>query len=146
MPELKPFTKYVCPDDTGQLGHSSIWTGAYNVERTKRPTDGVCICGAEMVDEASTADGHRYRLVFESIDPHEAAEYEALRGKAVWPALTAEQWERLSWHEVSKEDDVPGAITSQYERLRLWAETHEQPIRSVQLFKSEARSWQAVDG
>lgn len=47
---LKPYTKYVCPDDTGELSHSSQWTGAYHpANRSLR--DHLCVCGAEFVEE-----------------------------------------------------------------------------------------------
>lgn len=134
MPELKPFTKYVCPIGEGQYGHSSTWTGAYLGPH--RDTDGFCICGAEFVEEASTRDGHRYRLVFETIDPHQAAGLEERHGRGVWQQLDERTWAALSWHETSREADTPGAITAQYENLKAWAESHEQPIRNVQLLKA----------
>lgn len=139
---LKPFTKYICPIGHGQLGHSSIWTGAYDVERTKRPSDGICICGAEMVEEASTQDGHRYRLLFETIDPHQAETFEQHYGTAIWRNLNDVEWGALSWHEVSREADTPSEITAQYENLLAWAESHEQPIRNVRLERSAASAWE----
>lgn len=47
---LKPYTKYVCPTDDGEQGHSSRWTGAYSPE-LRRPDDKLCVCGAEFVEE-----------------------------------------------------------------------------------------------
>lgn len=138
---LKPFTKYICPVGGMRLGHSSHWTGAYE---HPRPGDGSCVCGAELVDEESTKDGQRYRLTFESIDPHQAAGMEAQYGKGVWPTLSDASWAALSWHEVSREADAPGDITAQYESLLAWAETREQPIRNVRLLRSAATAWEPV--
>lgn len=136
MPELKPMTRYICPVGAGRYGHSSIYTGAYDVERLKRPSDGTCICGVDLVEESATKDGHRYRLVWESIDPHQAAGLEQRHGKGVWKQLDERTWDALSWHETSREADTPGEITAQHDTLLAWAESHEQPIRNVQLLQA----------
>lgn len=140
MPEtIKPFTNYVCPVGGLSLGHSSLWTGAYAHPRER---DGICMCGEPMVED--TPDGFRYRVEFESIDPHEAAEYEALRGPGVWRSLTDEQWERLSWHPVSREADTLAGVKDQAATLTEWADTHEQPIRNVRLLRSAVDAWEPV--
>ena len=145
MPEIKPFTKYICPNGNGQLGHSSLYSGSYDVERLKSDRDGWCICGAEMVEEDSTKDGHRYRLTFDTIDPHQAEQLEYQYGPKIWPTLTDQQWAMLRWHPVSKTADTPGAITEQYRNLVMWERTHEQPIRNVRLERSVTNAWESVD-
>lgn len=137
---LKPYTNYVCPNDAGGLGHKSTWTGAY-----LRPesSDGRCICGAEMVEVVDT--GERYRLEFESIDPHQAAAMEQRYGRDVWFGLSDDEWEELAWHPVTRESsgcDSKG-VFNQYATLREWANSHEQPIRNVRLLRS-GTSWDPV--
>jgi len=141
MSDLAPFTNYICPNGRG-VAHLTLWTGAYLVPK---PGDGICICGEVMVDEASTADGWRYRLEWESVDPHEAAALEKEYGSGIWQRLAAGQWDALSWHPVSREHGVPGSIHQQFLNLKAWAESHEQPVRNVRLLRSAAQSWAVVD-
>lgn len=61
---LKPYTSYVCPNDTG-LGHSSVWSGAQNVPELRRPNDDRCTCGAQYVEE----DREVWRLSWEYVSP-----------------------------------------------------------------------------
>lgn len=135
---LKPYTNYVCPNDAGGLGHKSTWTGAY---LRPGPHDDHCICGAEMVEVVDT--GERYRLEFESIDPHQAAAMEQRYGSGVWQTLAPEQWEGLSWYPVTKESSSYGEVCNQYGTLRVWAEAHEQPIRNLRLLRSGS-TWEPV--
>lgn len=137
---LKPYTNYVCPNDAGGLGHKSTWTGAY---LRSVPHDDLCICGAEMVELVDT--GERYRLEFETIDPHQAAAMELRYGPGVWLTLSDDEWKALSWHPVTRESsgcDGKG-VFNQYATLRGWAETHEQPIRNVRLLRS-GTAWEPV--
>lgn len=137
---LRAFTKYICPVGHGQLGHSSIWTGAYE---HPMPSDAFCMCGETLVTEESTKDGHRYRLTFESIDPVQAATFEQHYGPAIWRNLSDREWDNLLWHEVSREADAPGDIEAQYRNLLMWERTHEQPIRNVRLERAVAvTSWE----
>lgn len=138
MTDIKPFTNYVCSVGPHAYGHKSLWTGAY-----QRPeaSDGSCVCGAPMVEEVD--DGTRWRVEFESIDPHHAAEYEALRGSGVWRSLTDDEWDRLSWHPVSREDASESSIRAQYEALSAWAESREQPIRNVRMSRHVGQ-WEPV--
>jgi hypothetical protein len=140
---LKPFTSYVCPVGAGQLGHSSLWTGAYR-EANQRASDGTCMCGAEMIEEAATRDGSVYRLEFETCDPLHASRVEAERGRGVWPFLSAEEWEALPWYPASRESDAPAGLMAQYRTLQGWAATREQPIRNVRLMKAAAPTWTEV--
>ncbi len=135
-PVLKPHTLYICPTGNGNLGHSSIWTGAYNKPGDR---DGTCICGEEMVEEVK--DGSRYRLEWESVDPWFASEQEALFGKYVWASTPSEAWTTFPWHPVSRESESRSSIEAQYRRLKAWAESHQQPIRNVRLLRS-ATSWE----
>jgi hypothetical protein len=96
-----------------------------------------------MVEE--TSDGYRYRLEWESINPHQADEYERLRGKGVWPTLTEDVWGRLSWHPVARESDTRDGVQDQFATLARWADSHEQPIRNVRLSRSVATSWVPFD-
>jgi hypothetical protein len=136
--QLKPFTTYRCPNDSGGLGHKSTWTGAY---RKPGPYDGVCVCGAEMVEASD--DGTRWRLEFESIDPYQAADIELTFGKGIWPRMSDAQWASLSWHPVSKEGTELG-LRDQHRTLKEWATTHEQAIRNVRLLRS-ALAWTEMD-
>jgi hypothetical protein len=138
MPDLKPFTQYRCPVGGGSLGHSSIWTGAYKPPHNTH--DGTCVCGAEMVEDSE--DGTRYRLEWESIDSHQAADIELMFGKGIWPKMPEGQWDALSWHPVSKEGTELG-LRDQYQTLKKWAESHKQPIRNVRLLKA-AIAWSEV--
>ncbi|WP_402465696.1 hypothetical protein [Isoptericola aurantiacus] len=70
---LKPYTSYVCPNDTGR-GHSAIWTGAH-LPANRTPTQHLCDCGAEFIEE----DRETWRLTWEMQTP-----------------------DRPDWHTVSK--------------------------------------------
>lgn len=62
---LKPYTRYVCPESSGgMLGHSGIWTGAYQPEGRRR-SDNKCACGATLVEE----DTEQWRLSWEKVSP-----------------------------------------------------------------------------
>ena len=61
---LKPYTSYICPNDTGR-GHSSVWSGAQNVPELRKPTDDRCICGAQLVEE----DREVWRLSWQYVSP-----------------------------------------------------------------------------
>lgn len=135
MTMLKAFTRYRCSKGCG----ASRWTGAYTLPKE---TDSECYCGGTMTEEVS--DGFRYRVEFESIDPHQAAELEARLGKGVWPLLSDEQWEALSWHPVSREAEFIGEIEDQATNLAAWAASHEQPIRNVRLLRSANPGWGPV--
>lgn len=142
---MKPYTNYVCPVGAGRVGHSSLWTGEHRPE-LRRDNQGVCICGVELVEEASMRDGYRYRLEWESIDTHQADAMEQAHGTGVWQRLDSAQWDSLSWHRSHRETDSPLDIEAQYERLTSWAETHEQPVRNVRLLRSVAvaAEWEAI--
>ena len=138
---LKPFTHYYCSVGGARLGHSGHYTGAY---RDPHPRDEFCICGAPMAEE--TPDGFNYRVVFESINPHVAAEMVARYGKGVWPTLSDEQWAALPWTQpIVSEDKALPVLQSQYENLKRDAETHEQPIRNVQFLESKASDWTPIE-
>lgn len=141
---LKPFTSYVCPLGSGKIGHSGMYTGSYE-PRLRRETDGICICGEPMIPELSMRDGLIYRLEFETINPSQAESMERERGRGVWGLLTYEEWDALSWHQVSRESDLPN-LKDQAATLRRWAETHEQPIRNVSLLSAAAPTWQPAKG
>jgi hypothetical protein len=135
MAMLKPFTDYHCSNNCGH-GH---YTGAGHLIKEG---DDKCYCGGTMVTDES--DGFRYRLEFESISPHQAAEMVARYGKDVWPTLTDEQWASLEWHPVSKEAEFLREIQDQHGRLQSWAVTHGQPIRNVRLSRATANAWESV--
>jgi vancomycin resistance protein YoaR len=73
-----------------------------------------------------------YRLSWESPSPHECAVIEAQYGHDVWPTYN---WESIfSWHRTEKITDDASA---QYNTLKAWAKTREQPIRNVRLEQRE---------
>ena len=59
--KLKPYTSYVCPSGGG-TGHSSRYTGAYDMGELRSPTDHVCICGLDLVEE----DNESWLLSYET--------------------------------------------------------------------------------
>ena len=67
MTDLKPRTRYHCPVGVASdgYGHSSLYTGDYS---SPRDGDGVCICGAQMVE--TIADG-LHVLTWEMIGPYD---------------------------------------------------------------------------
>lgn len=62
---LEPYTRYVCPNDTGR-GHSSCWSGSQDVPELRTPTGNLCICGSQYVKE----DDEEWKLSWEMKDPH----------------------------------------------------------------------------
>ncbi len=134
---LKPYTNYVCSSGSG-YGHQTTWTGAY---RFPRESDGICVCGAPMVEDVD--DGHRYRVQFETIDPFTAADYEARRGQQVWRKLSDQEWDQLPWHPVVREDKSRRSIEEQHRNLLAWAEARDQPIRHVEISRSVS-SWEPL--
>lgn len=133
---LKPFTNYNCTTGCRKYGR---YTGAY---RDPKPSDEYCPCGALLTED--TPDGHRYRVEFESISPHQAAEMEARYGKGVWPTLSDEEWDGLSWCPVSREDASLHSIENQYKDLRQSADSRRQPIRNVRMLRTKS-TWEAVN-
>jgi hypothetical protein len=113
---LKPYTRYICPNDTGHGGHSSHWTGIRNpaVSTTR---DGYCMgCGAVMVEEVK--DGTRWRV-----------EFEADTG--------------FGWHNIVNETESERDARSQVIGLRQ-QEAEGEPVRFIGLSKSGS-AWEAVD-
>jgi len=133
----KAFTKYECASKATGLGHSSVWTGA-------RPSDKdeTCLCGQPLI--AVVPDGFRYKVEFESISPHQAAEMEARYGPSIWALLSNEQWDSLDWCPVVSDQSAPNVLRDQYQRLLEWAKTREQPIRNVRFFQSKDSEWEEV--
>ena len=66
------------------------------------------------------------------------AEVESARGELVWPTLSYLEWEALPWRPVENVTDDEALARAQYQRLRDWADTHAQPIRSVQVMADAA--------
>lgn len=136
---MKPFTHYICSVGGVGMGHKSMYTGA---NRDPSPHDEVCICGAAMIEEVS--DGYEYRVVFESIDPFVAGEMQARNGRDIWKRLSDVEWAALPWRPpIISKDRGLAALTEQFKTLKLWAETHEQPIRNVQFQKRQDSEWLA---
>ena len=135
---LKPFTNYECA--SGLIGgHTGLYTGAHQ-QPSKR--DETCICGQPMVEVVP--DGYRYKVEFETISPHQAAEMEAMYGRDIWPKLNDVEWNALQWHPVTNEQGSPNSMRDQYKRLLMWAETREQPIRNVKFLRSQTSEWEEV--
>lgn len=141
LERLEPMTSYVCSTGlSGTLGHGSLWSGG----QRPSPEDHLyCCCGAPYMKEV--VSDARYRVQFETIAPHQAAEAEARYGHDVWAHLLAAQWESLAWSPVISEKDSERSARLQYDGLRDWAETHEQPIRNVQLARSTVGAWETLN-
>jgi hypothetical protein len=105
---LKPYTRYICPDDTGQ-GHSTLYTGALN-PAVRMTRDGYCTCGERQVEEVD--DGTRWRLS--------------------WEMDTG-----AGWHPVVKETSSERDARSQAEGLERLAAEGEL-IRNVRLERAHA--------
>lgn len=70
----------------------------------------------------------QYRLAWESPSLIDCETAEAQYGEHVWPRF---DWDSLtSWHRTEKITDNPW---QQYNQLKAWAESREQPIRNVTL-------------
>ena len=76
-----------------------------------------------------------YRLSWEGIGAFNAADMETLHGPKVWPTLSDADWEALPWQQPTVKIDTDP--WQQFNTLRRWAETHEQPIRKVRLEQRE---------
>ena len=113
---LKPYTRYICPNDTGR-GHSSLWAGALN-PAVRSIHDGYCICGAVMVEEVK--DGTRWRVEFE-----------------------ADTYDGRGWHRITNETESERDARSQVRGLRE-QEAQGEPVRFLSLSRS-ATAWEAVD-
>ena len=136
----KPYTTYECASGSTGLGHSSVYTGASPSNRTD-----LCACGEPLVEVVP--DGFRYKVVFESISPFQAAEMVSRYGKGVWRTLTDAQWEALEWtRPITSDSSTPNVLRDQYRTLVAWAESHEQPIRNVHFFKAQEQeaSWKEL--
>lgn len=87
-------------------------------------------------------DDERFRLEFETVSPMTWPA--AYRGDE--PAVRPEACPDGMWHPVSREasgGDIPG-IKDQYAMLKQWADTGEQLIRNVHLYRSSAPFWEEV--
>jgi hypothetical protein len=134
----KAFTNYECASGNVGLGHSSLYTGARPSER-----DDNCLCGQPLVEVV--ADGYRYKVVFESVSPHQAAELKAQYGRGIWPRLSDEEWESLKWlPPVTSEQGSANVLRDQYKRLLDWSRTREQPIRNVKFFRAQGSEWEEI--
>ena len=128
VPRLKTYTKYECPTGAGQLGHSSVWTGALGCGQG--PRDHLCSCGEPYVEVVE--DGNTYRVTFETIDPFMVDHWKATRDDDLY-----------EWHTATRDSTDKGSIQRQHDQLELWAMTRVEPIRNVQMFVA-ATSWEPV--
>jgi hypothetical protein len=141
---LKPYTKYVCPNDGGGLGHSSMWSGAL-VPQGRTRSDGWCIGGAQMVEE-SAAHPDIYRLTWENVRLGELWRYsnaDPALFKNTTQIVPNSQIPDEHWQETSKETNNPW---DQYQRLRSWADADTGFVRNVRLERqvTEPR-WEPVE-
>lgn len=95
-----------------------------------------------------TATITEYRLSWESPDPWACSATEDAYGKDCWPRVV---WDELpGWHRTEVKFLEGSDRMGQYETLKRWAETREQPIRNVVLERREVdltdEGWEAVDG
>lgn len=70
-----------------------------------------------------------FRLSWEAIAPHRAAAIEDTLGRGCWPDLP---WDDFEWRATSVEF-TGNERMGQYQTLKRWADTREQPIRNVRL-------------
>lgn len=75
---------------------------------------------------------HEYRLSWDMPDITRVAEVEERYGKDVWSVLEWDDLDLGRWHEVVVLFTGETRM-DQYNRLKIWAETKEQPIRNVRL-------------
>lgn len=141
---LKPYTKYICPNDAGGLGHSALYAGALNPAVRSR-LDGWCICGAQMVEEA-VLHTSLHRLSWESVGLGELWRYsnaDPALYKNTMQTVPNSQIPDEHWRPVSKEDVNPWA---QYRTLKAWADADTGFVRNVRLERqvSEPR-WEPVE-
>lgn len=128
----KPYTEYECASGNTGLGHSSLWTGAYPSNSRE-----LCCCGEPLVEV--TDDGYRYKVVFESISPIQAAAMQEQYGRGIWAKLTDAEWDALQWlPPITSDGKSPNTLRQQYKSLLQWAESHEQPIRNVHFYRTVA--------
>jgi len=136
--EQKPYTQYECASGHTGLGHSSLYTGAYPSNRSNH-----CACGQPYVEVVP--DGFQYKVVFESIDPFQAAEMVERRGKSVWMKLTEREWSTLRWlPPITSTSGSANSLRGQYLRLLEDSHTHEQPIRNVHFYRAAENTWEPV--
>jgi hypothetical protein len=127
---LKPHTKYVCPNRTG-YGHSALWAGALNPAVRSR-SDGWCICGAQMVEEAKLHT-EMYRLSWEMVGSTHLWRYcnaNPTFYKNTTQIVPNSQIPDEHWHGVSREDSNPW---QQYHALKAWADADTGFVRNVRL-------------
>lgn len=81
-----------------------------------------------------------YRLSFDTIDAN-MIDYCAFQyGEECWPLI---DFKNLRWHTVRKETTSP---FTQYDQLKRWAQSHEQPIRNVILERLVTQPvWERVE-
>lgn len=105
MTDLKPRTRYHCPVGVAGdgHGHSSLYTGDYS---SPRDGDGVCICGAQMVE--TIAEG-LHVLTWEMVGPYDD-----------------------DWHPAHKEHRVAHEAQQQAIGLKALADQGEQ-VRNIRL-------------
>lgn len=114
---LNRYSRYICPNDTGNGGHTSMWTGAL-VPQARSTRDGYCMtCGVLMVEEVD--DGTRWRLSWEMFNGRD-------------------------WHPIVKETKSERDARSQMLGLEA-LEAEGEPIRNVRLERATT-AWEAVNG
>jgi hypothetical protein len=140
---LKPYTKYVCPNGSG-YGHSALYAGALNPKVRSR-SDGWCMCGAQMVEEAQLHTS-LYRLTWEMVGLAHLGLYsnaDPRLYKNTTQVVPNSQIPDEHWHEVSKQDSNPW---DQYRTLKAWADADTGFVRNVRLERqvTEPR-WEPVE-
>lgn len=90
-----------------------------------------------------------YRLSWESPPSHFCALMEQQYGKDCWPRVDWSDWPQIEWH-VTSVVFVGNERMGQYNTLKQWAETKEQPIRNVTLEKrpmpNPDEGWESASG
>lgn len=76
-----------------------------------------------------------WRVTFESIRPHQAADIEARYGRNCWPRLLPAMADALEWYPVTADHEEEGVAREQFDKLREWESKQEQPVRNARLLR-----------
>lgn len=85
------------------------------------------------------------RMSWRSVSPFYADSMEVICGRDIWQRLTQSEWDALPWQDKPTSVIFTGDDRmDQYQTLRRWAETHEQPVRDVRLDERQPAEWTEV--
>ena len=85
-----------------------------------------------------------FRISWESPNPHQVNAVEARHGKHCWPRLHP-YWPSMDWNPVERITADEKDAWDQYETLKGWEQTHEDPVRNCRLAKRQPGKWEPAD-